>query len=223
MTAGTTKRMQRREPLTRARIWQAAVKLADRGGIESLSMRRLGQELGVDPMALYRHVRNKDDLLDGLLEAILRQVEPPAPGDDWKSTVRAQAMSARAVMLRHPWARQVIEERGTGGPASMVHIEFVLGALRDGGFSLELAHHSLHLLGSRIFGFAQDLFEETGPDPTAEEAAIAARFLSGQFPHIAELAGSVSHEGVLGRCDDDVEFAFGLDLVLDGLERLRAG
>jgi len=215
--------VQRRTPLTRERVLAVAIELADRGGVEALSMRKLGQELGVDAMALYRHVRNKDDLLDGLLEAILRQVEPPAPGDDWKSTVRAQAMSARAVMLRHPWARQVIEERGTGGPASMVHIEFVLGALRDAGFSLELAHHSLHLLGSRIFGFAQDLFEETGPDPTAEEAAIAARFLSGQFPHIAELAGSVSHEGVLGRCDDDVEFAFGLDLVLDGLERLRAG
>src|SRR5262245_9816097 len=186
-------------------------------------MRKLGQELGVDAMALYRHVRNKDDLLDGLVESILGQIEQPPRGDDWKATIRAQAMSARGVMLRHPWARRVLEDRGTGGPAAMAHIEFVLATLREGGFPREIAHHALHVLGSRIFGFAQDLFEE-GSDASPEEAAAAAQgamLLAGRFPRIAEMAGAVSHEGVLGRCDDDVEFAFGLDLVLDGLDRFR--
>ena len=209
---------ERRTPLTRERVLQAAVDLADRGGYEALSMRKLGQELGVDAMALYRHVRGKDDLLDGLVEVIVGQIEAPSAAIDWKATLRAQAMAARAVMLRHPWARQVLEERGTGGPATLAHIEFALATLHDGGFSIELAHHTLHALGSRIFGFTQDLFEETAPaDPPPDPAAVA-RAMAG-YPNIVELATSVSHEGVLGRCDDDVEFAFGLDLVLDGLER----
>jgi AcrR family transcriptional regulator len=215
--------VQRRTPLSRERVLLVAIELADRGGVEALSMRKLGQELGVDAMAPYRHVRNKDDLLDGLVEAILGQIVQPARSDDWKATVRSQAMNARSVMLRHPWARRVLEDRGTAGSAAMAHIEFVLAALRDGGFSLDVAHHALHVLGSRIFGFAQDLFEE-GPEPSPEAAAAAAQaamLLAGRFPRIAEMAGAVSHEGVLGRCDDDVEFAFGLDLVLDGLERMR--
>ena len=216
--AGTT--AERRTPLTRNRVLGAAVDLADRGGYVGLSMRKLGQELGVDAMALYRHVRGKDDLLDGLVEVIVRQIEGPFPADGWKAALRAQAMAARAVMLRHPWARQVLEERGTGGPATLVHIETALATLHDGGFSIELAHHALHLLGSRLFGFTQDLFEESTPtDPPPDPAAMA-RAMAG-YPRIIELATSVSHEGVLGACDDDVEFAFGLDLILDGLERLR--
>jgi AcrR family transcriptional regulator len=212
---------ERRTPLTRNRVLGAAVDLADRGGYEGLSMRKLGQELGVDAMALYRHVRGKDDLLDGLVEVIIGQIVRPLPADDWKAALRAQAMAARGVMLQHPWARRVLEERGTGGPATLVHIETALSTLHDAGFSIELAHHALHLLGSRLFGFTQDLFEESTPtDPPPDPAAMA-RAMAG-YPRIIELATSVSHEGVLGACDDDVEFAFGLDLILDGLERLRA-
>jgi AcrR family transcriptional regulator len=216
--AGTT--AGRRTPLTRDRVLAAAVDLADRGGYEGLSMRKLGQELGVDAMALYRHVRGKDDLLDGLVEVIIGQIERPLPADDWKAALRAQAMAARGVMLQHPWARRVLEERGTGGPATLVHIETALSTLHDAGFSIELAHHALHLLGSRLFGFTQDLFEESTPtDPPPDPVAMA-RAMAG-YPRIIELATSVSHEGVLGACDDDIEFAFGLDLILDGLERLR--
>ena len=210
-----------RTPLNRERVLRAAIELADRGGIDALSMRKLGQELGVDAMALYRHVRGKDDLLDGVRDLIVGEIERPLPGDDWKATLRALAMAARRVMLRHPWARQVLEERGTSGPTALAHIEAVLGALHDGGFSIEVAHHALHVLDSRVFGFNQALFEETGPaDPPPEMQAAMIQALAG-YPRIAELAQSVSHEGVLGRCDDDVEFAFGLDLILDGLERLR--
>ena len=212
---------ERRTPLTRERVLQAAVELADRGGNEALSMRKLGQELGVDAMALYRHVRGKDDLLDGLVEVIVGQIERPTPDSDWKTNLREQAMAARSVMLKHPWARRVLEERGTGGPACLAYIESVLATLHDGGFSIELAHHALHVLSSRIFGFTQDLFEEPGPaDPPPDEATML-RALAG-YPRVVELAMAASHEGVLGPCDDDVEFAFGLDLTLDGLERVRA-
>jgi AcrR family transcriptional regulator len=216
----TTPAAERRAPLTRDRVLQVAIELADRGGIDALSMRKLGQELGVDAMALYRHVRNKDDLLDGLIEVIVGQIDRPQPGDGWKASLREQAMAARRVMLRHPWARQVLEERGTGGPATLARIEVALAALRDGGFTIELAHHALHVLGSRIFGFTQDLFEEGPDEPSPEIAAVQARALA-PYPRVSELAQAVGHEGVLGRCDDDVEFAFGLDLILDGLEGLR--
>ena len=212
---------ERRIPLTRERVLRTAVDLADRGGIAALSMRKLGQELGVDAMALYRHFRNKDDLLDGLVEMIVAEIDRPASTADWKSALREQAMAARGVMLRHPWARRVLEERPKGGPAFLAYVESVLGTLLDGGFSMEVAHHTLHVLGSRIFGFNQDVFEDSGPDPSPEEAAAAAQSLAG-YPRVAELARSVSHDGVLGRCDDDVEFAFGLDLILGGLERARA-
>jgi AcrR family transcriptional regulator len=218
----TGARTEPRTALTRERVLQAAVDLADRDGLEGLSMRKLGQELGVEAMALYRHVRDKDDLLDGVVEAIVGQVERPKPGKDWKASIRRQVMAARRVMLRHPWARRVLEERGTSGPATLVYIESVLAILRDGGFSLDLAHHTMHVLGSRIFGFSQDLFEDSSDEPSPAPDPIMSGAMAAQFPRITELATSVSHEGVLGRCDDDVEFAFGLDLILDGLERRLA-
>jgi AcrR family transcriptional regulator len=212
---------ERRTPLTRERVLRTAVELADRDGLQALSMRRLGQELGVDAMALYRHVRNKDDLLDGIVEVIVSEIDRPQPTKDWKAALREQAMAARRVMLRHPWARRVLEARPKGGPVFLGYVESVLATLYDGGFSIDLAHHTLHVLGSRIFGFNQDLFEDSGEaDPSPEVVAALTRALAA-YPRVAELAKSVSHEGVLGQCDDDVEFAFGLDLILDGLERSR--
>jgi AcrR family transcriptional regulator len=173
-------------------------------------------------MALYRHVRDKDDLLDGVIEIVVGEIERPKPGKAWKPALRRQVMAARSVMLRHPWARRALELRGTSGAATLVYIESVLAILRDGGFSLDLAHHVMHVLGSRIFGFSQDLFEDSSESSPAETDAIAMGAMAARFPRITELAMSVSHEGVLGACDDDVEFAFGLDLILDGLERRRA-
>jgi AcrR family transcriptional regulator len=211
-----------RTPLTRDRVLRTAMDLADRGGIEALSMRKLGQELGVDAMALYRHVRNKDDLLDGIVEVIVAEIERPTTTEDWKPALREQSMAARRVMLRHPWARRVLEERPKGGPVFLAYIESALATMRDGGFSIELAHHTLHVLGSRIFGFNQDLFEDKAQAvPSPEDVAGLMRARAG-YPRVIEMAQSVSHDGVLGACDDDVEFAFGLDLILDGLERNRA-
>jgi AcrR family transcriptional regulator len=211
-----------RTPLSKERVLRTAVELADREGIEALSMRKLGQELGVDAMALYRHVRNKDDMLDGIVEVIVAEIDRPPATDNWKVALRAQSMAARRVMLRHPWARRVFEDRPKGGPAFLAYVEFVLATLRDGGFPIELAHHVLHLMGSRIFGFTQDLMEDkTQTVPSPEDAAVLMRALA-PFPRVIEMAQSVSHDGVLGPCDDDVEFAFGLDLILDGLERKLA-
>ena len=186
-------------------------------------MRKLGQELGVDAMAMYRHVRGKNDLLDGVADLIVGEIERPPADEDWKASLRQLAMAARRVMLQHPWARRVLEEQGPSGPAALAHIEAALSTLLGAGFSMDVAHHALHVLDSRIFGFNQALFEDSVPEDLSPEVTAAmARALAG-YPNIAELAQAASHEGILGPCDDDVEFAFGLDLILDGLERLRAG
>lgn len=213
---------ERRARLTRERVLRAAVDLADRGGIEALSMRKLGEELGVDAMALYRHVRNKDEILDGIVDVIVGEIDASGPTEDWKAALRERIIAARRVMLRHPWAPRVIEERPNPGPATLAYMESVLAILRDGGFSLDVAHHAMHVLGSRTFGFNQDLFEDSSDaDPDPEAAAMLARAMADRYPNIAELAMAIRHDGGLGPCDDDVEFAFGLDLILDGLERLR--
>ena len=186
-------------------------------------MRKLGQALGVDAMSLYHHVQNKDDILDGIVDVVVGEIDTSPAATDWKAAMRQLVMAARSVMLRHPWAPVVIESRTVPGPATLRYMEAALAILRDGGFSIDLAHHSMHVLGSRIFGFNQDLYDDSAAsrmDP--ETAAILVRQIAGQYPYIGELALAVSHEGGLGGCDDDVEFAFGLDLILEGLERLRA-
>jgi AcrR family transcriptional regulator len=214
---------ERRAPLNRERLLLVAVDLADREGIEGLSMRKLGQELGVEAMALYRHVRNKDEILDGIVDVVVGEIAVPDPGEDWKIAMRQRVMAARQVMLRHTWAPRLLEERTTLGPAVLGYIDSVLAILSRGGFSIDMAHHALHVMGSRILGFNQDLFDDSAePAPGPEAAAILARAMADKYPRITDLALAVSHEGGLGGCDDDFEFEFGLDLILDGLERLRA-
>jgi AcrR family transcriptional regulator len=198
------------------------VELADREGIDAVSMRRLGQALNVEAMALYRHVRDKDDIVDALTDLVVGEIDPGTPPDDWQAAMRELAMAARGVMLRHPWAPAVIVERKQVGPATLLHVDRVLGILLRSGFSIEMAHHALHVLGSRMLGFTQDPFEDA-TDPSAEPPPpefIARAFAP--FPNVAQLAIAARHSGVLGGCDDDFEFAFGLDLVLEGLERRRA-
>ena len=216
----------RRVPLTRDRVLRVAMELADRDGLDALSMRKLGQELGVDAMALYRHVRNKDDLFDGIIERIVGEIERPDPAPaDWKATLREPGDGGTAGDAAPPVgaARVRGTRHGRHRPSSATSRPCSRSS-RDGGFSIDLAHHALHVLDSRIFGFNQDLFDDSG---RAEPLPRRRRRCSGRrwppnFPRVTELAMSVSHEGVLGRCDDDVEFAFGLDLILDGLERRRA-
>jgi AcrR family transcriptional regulator len=211
-----------RIPLTKERVLRAAITLADEGGIESLSMRKLGQALGVEAMSLYNHARNKDEILDGIVDVVIGEIDAGPRRDDWKSSIRQLAIAARRVLLRHPWAPRVIESRTDPGPATLRHMESMIGIFREGGFSVDLTHHAIHVLGSRIFGFTQELYDdssESGPSP--EVAAIFARQMGETYPYVSEMALAVSHEGGLGGCDDDVEFEFALDLILDGLERLR--
>src|SRR5215472_3414352 len=144
-----------RAQLTRERVVSAAIELADRDGIESLSMRKLAQELGVEAMSLYTHVRNKDDLLNSLAEAVIAQIPISADGPDWKSSLRQMALSARAVMLRHPWAPRAVQAQSVPGPAALTYINALFGVLRQGGFSVAQTHHAIHILGSRAAGFAQ--------------------------------------------------------------------
>jgi AcrR family transcriptional regulator len=204
--------------LSREGIVASAIELADRAGLEGLSMRRLAQHLGVDAMSIYYHVRDKETLLGAMADAVAAEIgEIPASGP-WTARLRSLIMEARRAMLRHPWAARVFEDRATPGPATLRHVERVLAVLRGGGCSVDLSHHALHVLGSRILGFSQDLFDDSPGDgePPPDAAAWAET-----MPHVAELAAAATHDGALGGCDDDAEFAFALDLLLDGLERRR--
>ncbi|WP_436492517.1 TetR/AcrR family transcriptional regulator C-terminal domain-containing protein [Actinokineospora sp. HUAS TT18] len=208
--------MDRRAPLNRDRVLRAAVALADAEGIDAVSMRNLAQELKVVPMALYKHVANKDELLDGMVDVIVGEIEPPADDDAWKSAIRRRILSARQVLLRHPWASRVIESRP--GPTLIVldYLNSVVGMFRSGGFSVDLAHHVMHALGSRVWGFTQELFPAA---PAVDPTAVADR-----YPYIMEIAMAGAHDGdsaVGPGCDDQFEFEFALDLLLDGFERLH--
>jgi AcrR family transcriptional regulator len=212
-----------REPLTKERILQAAVALADEGGVDSLSMRRIAQELGVVPMALYKHVANKDEMLDGMVDAVVGEIDPLLEDADWKTTMRERVLSARRALLRHPWASQVIESRTNPTPMVIGYMDSMIGILRTGGFSVDLTHHAMHAMGSRLLGFSQELFDDTPDDPPAVQA-IQAQWLAETYPNISEMVAAITHDDatVVGLgCDDQFEFEFALDLMLDGLERLR--
>jgi AcrR family transcriptional regulator len=214
---------QPRSPLTRGRVLSTAVALADEGGILSLSMRKLAQALDVVPMALYRHVANKGELLDALVDVVIGEIDPPLEGADWKTALRARILSARRALLRHPWASKVMESRTTPTPIVLGYTDSMIGMFRTGGFSLDLTHHALHAMGSRMFGFTQELFNDTTDvDPAAEADMWGA--MADTFPYIFEIFTKISHDDastVGPGCDDQFEFEFALDLMLDGLERLK--
>jgi AcrR family transcriptional regulator len=211
----------RRAQLTREQVLTAAIALADRDGIEGISMRRLAQELGIEAMSLYTHVHNKEDLLDGMVDTVIGMipVDADAGAADWGTSLRRLALGARGVMLQHPWAPRTVETRADPGPAGIAYIDAVLGILRRGGFSVGQAHHALHILGSMLLGFTQNLFDDS-PAPGPEAAPSLPDGFAAAFPYAAEMALAVTHGGVLGPCDDDDEFQFALDFILDGLRRL---
>ncbi|HKQ01075.1 MAG TPA: TetR/AcrR family transcriptional regulator [Actinomycetes bacterium] len=208
-----------RLPLTRQRVLDTALQLADRDGVGSLSMRKLAQELGVEAMSLYHHVANKDAILDGLIDIVFSEIQLSSGRTDWKEAMRQRAISAREALRRHPWATSLMESRPTPGPANLRHHDAVLGILRNAGFSIELAAHAYSLLDAYIYGFA--LQETSLPFSTPEETAEVARtmmaeFAAGTYPHLTEIATEhVLQPGY----DYGDEYRFGLDLVLDGLDR----
>lgn len=219
----------RRTPLSKDRILRAAVTLADEAGIDSLSMRNLAQDLGVVPMALYKHVANKDELVNGMIDVAIGEIDPPVPGADWKQAVRERILSARRVLQRHPWVSLAIESRTAPTPAVLAYLDSMVGMFRRGGFSADLTHHVMHAMGSRTLGFSQELFDaarsagRSGASNPESSAALPPQFAD-RFPHLAAIAVAASHDdaSVVGQgCDDQFEFEFALDLLLDGVERLQ--
>ena len=213
----------RRIRLSRDRVLSAAVALADEIGIDALSMRRLAEELGVVPMALYKHIASKEELLDGMVDIVVAEIDPPVSSTDWKRAVRQRILSARRSLQRHPWASGVIETRTTPSPAMLAYINSMIGVFRAGGLSADLTHHALHTMGSRLYGFTQDVFDDSQSIDPATQAMLI-REMQGTYPHIAEMIATVYHDQasiVGGGCDDQFEFEFALDLLLDGLETLR--
>jgi AcrR family transcriptional regulator len=186
-------------------------------------MRTLATELGVVPMALYKHVANKDEMLAGMLDVVVAGIELPEPDAEWKVTVRERILSARRALLRHPWAYGVLESSQVPTPAVITYLDGMIGLFRAGGFSMDLTHHAMHALGSRLLGYTQEMMNDTAEmDPATEAAMVAA--MAQTHPNIAELIRTVSHDDVTvvgPGCDDQFEFEFALDLLLDGLERVR--
>jgi AcrR family transcriptional regulator len=212
---------KRRAALSREGILLAAIRLADRDGIESLSMRKLGQELGVEAMSLYNHVRNKVDMLDGMVDVVFSEIDLPVDGIDWRTAMRKRAISARQALLRHPWAIGLMESRATPGAATLRHHDAVLGSLRKAGFSVDLAAHAYSILDGYIYGFT--LTELTLPFPKSGAVAEVAGnllegFRPGEYPYLAEMAVD---RAMKPGYDYGDEFEYGLDLILDGIQRIR--
>ncbi len=209
-----------RLPLSRERVLDAAMNLADQGGIEALTMRRLGQALGVEAMAVYYHFASKDEVVDGIVDRVHAEIELPT-GLDWRTAMRLRGLSAREALSRHRWAPALMESRRNPGPASLRHHDTVIGCLLSAGFSMEMAAHAYSLLDSYIYGFAQQqasLPFDTGVEAAAMAEEMVRNFPVDAYPNLAAMAfGHVMKPGY----DYADEFRFGLDLILDGLERAR--
>ncbi len=221
MVTRTERKAESRAPLSKERVLRTASLLADRDGIGSLSMRKLAQALGVEAMSLYNHVANKDDILNGIVDGVFSEVGLPPGGVDWRTAMRQRALSVRAVLARHPWAIGLMESRSRPGTATLRHHDAVIGALRKAGFSIPMAAHAYSALDSYIYGFA--LQQASLPFNASDDIAVVVEgflrhFPIAEYPHLAEL--TIQHVLKPGYNYAD-EFEFGLDLILDGLERLR--
>jgi AcrR family transcriptional regulator len=212
----------RRPRLNRDQVLRTAVALSDEIGLEALTMRRLSDELGVVPMALYKHVANKEELLGGMVDVVFGEIDPPSGEGDWKSAVRGRILSARQSLRRHPWLPEVMASQNTPSPAMIAYIDSMIGMFLDGGFSADLTHHALHALGSRGFGFTQEFLNES-PGRDGAPPSPAAREFAMTFPHIVKMMAAVNHDrsSFVGGCDDQFEFEFALDILLDGLDERR--
>jgi AcrR family transcriptional regulator len=208
-----------RRRLNRDRVLRAAIRLADDGGLGSVSMRKLGQALGVEAMSLYKHVADKDDILDGIADLVTSEFEVPSADVDWKTAIRRSAISAHQVLLRHPWASSLIESRRNAGPARLRFLDAVIGALSAAGFPMPVVIRAVMAMDSHTYGFV--LQEQAWPFELEDAPEMAASFVRGlpvsDYPNLIAMAEMVASapNGV------PVDFEFGMDLILDGLERLR--
>ena len=216
-----TAKTQARVPLSRERILRAALELADANGIESLSMRKLGQKLGFEAMSLYNHVANKDDVLDGILDLALAETAPPSSSEDWDTAIRESAVSVHDALTRHPWACPLLMEPGRIRPARLRYMDLLLGRLREAGFSSETTYTAYHVLDGHIFGFSQWEIAYSSYAPT-DETAMRELFDSvittDAYPHLREHGQQHFAEGPHRHVS---AFEFGLDLILDGLRKLH--
>jgi AcrR family transcriptional regulator len=207
-----------RTPLSRERVLRAAIVLADAGGIEALSMRRLARALGVEAMSLYNHVANKDAILDGIIDGVAAEIELPAIEAGWRAALRHGAISSRDALVRHRWACSLWLTRGAG-PARIRHTDWILGTLRQAGFAKELTYHALHILESYIQGYALQQLNFSAQDE--QQAGLATAFLqhfdAGVYPYLTEHIA----QHMEPRSGEPGGFEIGLELILDGLERLR--
>lgn len=216
-----TKRRSRsgqRPPLTRTAVLDAAAALADEVGLNALSMRRLGQALGVEAMSLYNHVPNKEAILDGLVDRVFAEIEPPAQHGHWKQEMRCTAISKREALLRHRWATGLLESRTNPGPANLQHHEAILGCLRNAGFASAEAVHAYSAIDSYVYGFALQQISLPFDSPVEHREVIEQILQSipvDDYPNLREVAIELVSTGY----DHSVEFEYGLDLILDGLER----
>jgi AcrR family transcriptional regulator len=209
----------RRKPLSRERVLRAAIELADADGLEALSMRKLARELGVEAMSLYNHVANKDAILDGIVEVVAAEAELPADGTEWKSAIRQSAIATRDMFVRHPWASGLWMSRQGGGTTRLQRADWLLRTFREAGLSEELTFHAYHVVESHILGFTvQQLnFPYQGAELEERASRFLARFPVDEFPDFAEHV----QQHLEPREGDQGGFELGLDLILDGLERLR--
>ncbi|MBC7463705.1 MAG: TetR/AcrR family transcriptional regulator C-terminal domain-containing protein [Actinobacteria bacterium] len=214
-----------RTPLNTDRVVRAAIALADKEGIDSLNMRELAQALNVVPMAIYKHVANKEELLDAMVDVIVSEIDPPNLDVVWKEGVRQRILSAREALLRHPWVPRVIETRTHASLIVLDYMNSLTGIFRSGGFTVDLTHHVMHALGSRMWGFMQEVFPtETQPDVSPQELQKMFDQLAQRFPYLIEMAQSKPHDkstGNLQGCDDQFEFEFALDALLERFEQLH--
>jgi AcrR family transcriptional regulator len=209
----------RRKPLSRERVLRAAIELADADGLEALSMRKLARELGVEAMSLYNHVANKDAILDGIVEVVAAEAELPADGTEWKSAIRQSAIATRDMFVRHPWASGLWMSRQGGGTTRLQRADWLLRTFREAGLSEELTFQAYHVVESHILGFTvQQLnFPYQGAELEERASRFLARFPVDEFPDFAEHV----QQHLEPREGDEGGFELGLDLILDGLERLR--
>jgi len=220
MSVSTTAK-SRRVPLTRERVLEAAMKLADGGGIEALSMRKLGRALGVEAMALYYHFANKERVIDGIVDLVFGEIDLPAAGTDWKAAMRQRAISVRDALLRHRWAIGLMESRTNPGPANLRHHDAVIGCLRAAGFDMAAAATAYSLLDAYVYGFAltkMNLPFDTTTDIAEMAETMLEPFPAGEYPN---LAAFISEHAMKPGYDFADEFEIGLDVILDGLERVR--
>jgi len=220
MATQTDRSAEPRIPLTRERVFRAAIDLADANGIDSLTMRKLGEELGVEAMSLYNHVANKDDILDGIQDLVVSEYELPPRQDDWKAALRQTAISAREVLLRHTWAASLqLSGPDAVGPARLRYMDSILGTLREAGFSVVMTHHAFHVLDIYVVGFT--IQQINFPIEAEDLPDLAAQFLLGipvdDYPYLVE---HINHH-IESAHYDEGDFEFGLDLILDGLEQLH--